>query len=114
MSHDLIPIVMFFCLTYSFTFAVKTVVDARMRSLLAKNGVSDDLLRSMLAGEQQQRRFSSLRWGLALVAVGIGFGLIQAWGWTDITPGAVAVLAGAVGLGQLAFFVISTKFMPSN
>lgn len=114
MTRDLIPIVMFLCLTYSFTFAVKIVVEARMRGLLAKNGVSEDLLRSILVGEQQQRRLSSLRWGLALVAVGIGFGLIQALGWTDVTPGAVALLAGAVGIGQLAFFALSTKFAPSN
>ncbi len=109
-----VPIVLFVCVTYGFTFAVKAIVDARMRSLLAKNGVSDDLLRSILAGEQHQHRLSSLRWGLALVTVGIGFGLIQAWGWTEVTPGVVGVLAAAVGVGQLAFFALSTKFAPSN
>lgn len=114
MHIDWVPIVLFICLTYGFTFAVKTIVDARMRSLLAKDGVSEDLLRSIVAGEQQQRRLSSLRWGLAFVAVGIGFGLIQGYGWTEITPGVVAVLALSVGLGQLAFFALSTKFTRSN
>lgn len=109
-----VPIVLFVCVTYGFTYAVRVIVEARMRSLLARSGASEDLLRSILVGEQQQRRLSSLRWGLALVAVGIGFGLIQGLGWTEITPGAVAVLAGAVGLGQLAFFALSTKFAPSN
>jgi hypothetical protein len=114
MHVDWVPIILFICITYGFTFAVKTIVEARMRSLLAKDGVSEDLLRSIVAGEQQQRRLSSLRWGLALIAVGIGFGLIQAYGWDEITPGVVAVLAGSVGLGQLAFFVLSTKFTRSN
>ncbi|MBN8885980.1 MAG: hypothetical protein J0I77_09690 [Rudaea sp.] len=110
MEIDWVPIVLFVCLTYAFTFAVKTIVEARMRSLLAKDAVSEDLLRSILTGEQQQRRLSSLRWGLALVAVSVGFGLIQSYGWTEITPGVVAVLAGSVGIGQLAFFALSTKF----
>lgn len=111
---DLVPVVMFVCITYAFVFAIKAIVDARTRSLLAKGGVSEDLLRSMLAGEQQQRRLASLRWGLVLVTTGIAFGLIQMFGWTDINPGVIALLAFAVGGGQLAFFALSTKLAPSN
>ncbi len=114
MNIQWVPIVLFVCITYAFTFAVRTIVEARMRNLLAKDGMSEEWLRSIMAGEQRQRRLSSLRWGIALVAVGIGFGLIQAYGWTEITPGVVAVLAGSVGLGQLAFFAVSTKFTDSN
>jgi len=50
-----------------------------------------------------------LRWGIVLVALALGFGLIQWFGWQDVTPGLVAVLAGATGLGNLAFFAISRK-----
>jgi hypothetical protein len=49
--------------------------------------------------------------GLALVFLALGFGLIQISGWTqELTRGTIGVLAGAIGLGQLAFFAISAKF----
>lgn len=108
-GHILIPITLFVCLTYAFVYLVKAVVDARMRSLLARSGVSDELLRSILAGEEEQRRFNSLRWGITLVAIAFGFIVVQISGVSDITPGAIAILAGAVGAGQLAFFVLSSK-----
>lgn len=106
-SHALIPITLFVCLTYSFVYLVKAVVDARMRSLLARSGASDELLRSILAGEEQERRLTSLRWGVSLVAIALGFILIQLLGVNDVTPGAIAILAGAIGAGQLVFFVLS-------
>lgn len=112
MDHALIPITLFACLTYSFVYLVKAVVDARMRSLLARSGASEELLRSILAGEEQQRRFNSLRWGITLVAIALGFVLIELFGIRDVTPSAIAILAGAVGAGQLAFFALSTK--PGN
>lgn len=108
-AHVLIPITLFGCLTYAFVYLVKAVVDARMRSLLARSGASEELLRSILAGEEQQRRFASLRWGISLVAIAVGFVLIQLLGVHDLTPGAIAILAGAVGAGQLAFFALSTR-----
>ena len=43
------------------------------------------------------------------VTVAIGFAIVEAAGWTDITPGVIAVLIGAVGLGNLASFAASRK-----
>ena len=63
----------------------------------------------MLLYEEQRRRHSSLRWGIVLLSVALGFGLIQWFGWRDVTPGMIAVLAGATGLGNLVFFAISRK-----
>ena len=61
----LIPITLFICIVY----AIKSVVDARVRSkLIAANG-SDELVRSMLQGEAHQRRHNSLRWGIVLLAL---------------------------------------------
>jgi len=110
--NGLVPIALFVCITYGFTYSIKAVVDGRMRHQLSQGGVSEDLLRTILAGEGQQRRLASLRWGLTLVFLAIGFGLIQISGWTqELTPGTIAVLAGAIGLGQLAFFAISARFI---
>ncbi|MGH8147664.1 MAG: DUF6249 domain-containing protein [Rhodanobacteraceae bacterium] len=101
----LIPIVLFICITY----AIKIVVDARVRSRIIDAGGSDDLVKSIMRDEEQRRRHSSLRWGIVLLSVGVGFALIQWFGWHDVTPGVVAVLAGVVGIGNLLFFAVSRK-----
>ncbi|MEP7184870.1 MAG: hypothetical protein ABI767_03440 [Rhodanobacter sp.] len=44
-----------------------------------------------------------------MLSVVVGFGLIQWFGWQDMTPGMVAVLAGATGLGNLVFFAVARK-----
>jgi len=102
-SGNLIPIVLFVCITY----AIKAVIDARMRSkLIASNG-SSDMIRALVQNEEQQNRYASLRWGIVLTSLAIGFGLIEWFGWDEITPGAVAVLLGATGVGNLAFYSIA-------
>ena len=101
----LIPISLFACIAY----AIKAVVDARVRRQMVNAGGSEELVNSVLRDEELRRRHSSLRWGIVLVALALGFGLIQWFGWQDVTPGMVAVLAGATGLGNLAFFAISRK-----
>ena len=101
----LIPITLFICVVY----AIKVVVDARTRAkLIASNG-SEDLIRSLVQAEALQRRHASLRWGITLLAVALGFGLVEAGGWTEITPGVVAVLLGVTGLGNLAAYAASRK-----
>jgi hypothetical protein len=99
----LIPITLFLCITY----AIKALVDARMRGKLIAANSSEELVRSLMLNEENERRHTSLRWGVVLTALAFGFGLIEAFGWDDITPGAVAVLLGATGLGNLAFYTIA-------
>ncbi|MEI7035979.1 DUF6249 domain-containing protein [Fulvimonas yonginensis] len=101
----LIPITLFVCITY----AIKVVVDARVRRQMVAVGGSEELVRSVLQSEELRRRHSSLHWGVVLVALGAGFGLIQAFGWQDLTPGLVAVLAIATGLGNLVFYAIARR-----
>lgn len=101
----LIPIVLFICITY----AIKVVVDARVRSRMIATGGSEELVNSVLRDEEQRRRHSSLRWGIVLLSVALGFGLIQAFGWQEVTPGMVAALAGATGLGNLVFFMVARR-----
>jgi hypothetical protein len=101
----LIPIVLFICIAYT----IKVVVDARARGRMIGAGGSEELVKSILLDEEQRRRHSSLRWGIVLLSVGVGFGLIQWFGWQEVTPGLIAVLALATGAGNLAFFAISRK-----
>ena len=99
----LIPIVLFICIAYT----IKVVVDARARGRMIGAGGSEELVKSILLDEEQRRRHSSLRWGIVLIFVGLAFCLIQWFGWPEVTPGMVAVLAGATGLGNLLSFAVS-------
>jgi hypothetical protein len=101
----LIPISLFVCITY----AIKAVVDARVRQKMVDSNGSQDLVRSMLEGEELRRRHGSLRWGVTLVALAIGFALVDVAGWQEITPGVIAILLGATGLGNLAYYAIARK-----
>ena len=101
----LIPITLFVAIAY----VIKVIVDARTRrALIGANG-SEELVRSIMAGEDLRQKHSSLRWGVTLLAIGVGFGLIEAGGWTEVTPGVVAVLAIATGLGNLAYYFLSRR-----
>ena len=103
--EPLIPVTLFLCITYS----IKAVVDARVRKqMVASNGVPS-LVRGILEGEEAARRLSSLRWGITMLALALGFVIVEGRGWEEITPGTIAVLVGALGLGNLAFFAVSRK-----
>jgi hypothetical protein len=101
----LIPIFLFACIVYT----IKLVLDAMARRRMVNAGITPELVSSMLKAEEQNRSHSSLRWGIVLVALAVGFGLIEAFHWNEITPGVIAALAAATGLGNLAFFAISRR-----
>jgi hypothetical protein len=101
----LIPISLFVCITY----AIKAVVDAGVRRKMVDSNGSQELVRSMLLGEEQRSRHGSLRWGVILVALAIGFGIVDAGRWDELTPAVLAILLGATGLGNLAYYAIARK-----
>lgn len=99
----LIPITLFLCITY----AIKVLVDSRTRNKLITANGSEELVRSLVQNEEQQRRHASVRWGVVLVCLAVGFALIEFFGWDEVTPGAIAVLLGATGVGNLVSYYIS-------
>jgi hypothetical protein len=101
----LIPIFLFACIVY----AIKIVVDALIRRRMINVGTTPEQVTAQLQAEEQRRSHSSLRWGIVLVALAIGFGIIQWAGWTDLNAGMIAVLAGVTGLGNLAFYAIARR-----
>jgi len=101
----LIPITLF----VSIAFTIKAVVDAGVRRKMVDGNGSQDLVRSMLESEDIRRRHGSLRWGITLTALAIGFGIVQAAGWTELNPGVIAVLVGATGIGNLAYYLLARK-----
>jgi hypothetical protein len=104
-SDALIAIVLFACVTY----VIKLIVDLRSRRDLLRVDVTQDFLRSLAAEEAATKRRASLRLSLTLFGIAAGFGLIEHFGWYDITPGAIAVLAGTTGFGNLAYFLIARR-----
>jgi len=101
----LIPITLFICIV----MAIKIAVEARFRGKLLSTGGADELLRSMARDEDQRRRHGALRWGIVLVLLAVAFGVIEAAGWREVTPGMVAVLLAACGLGNLAYYLVSRR-----
>src|SRR5690606_32952771 len=101
----LVPISLFVCIAWS----IKAVVDARVRKQLVSSNGSPDLVASILRADEANRRLASLRWGITLVALALGFGIVEAAGWDDVTPGVIAVLVGAPGLGNLASFAVARR-----
>jgi len=101
----LIPISLFIAIAYS----IKAVVDARVRKQLVSSNGSPELVHNILQADELNRRLSSLRWGITMVALALAFGIVEAAGWSDITPGVIAVLVGAMGLGNLGFYALSRK-----
>ena len=101
----LVPIRLFICVAY----AIKAVVDARVRKQLVSSNGSPELVQSIMANDETNRRLSSLRWGITMVALAIGFGIVQGAGWTEVNPGVIALLVGSLGLGNLAFYALSRK-----
>jgi hypothetical protein len=100
MNFDhLVPITLILGVVY----AIRVVVETRgQRQLLLAAGGSAELAKVVLGDRERQRRLSTLRWGLVLLALALGFGVIHWLGWQEVSPGLIAVLAAATGVGHLA------------
>lgn len=107
LKNILVPIALFICITYAF----KAVLDAVMRYRMLREPGTEDLLRSILLGEQRERRLASLRWGLVLVLLSAGLAAIHGLGWREVTPAVIAVLLGCTGAGHLVYFAISRPLL---
>jgi TRAP-type mannitol/chloroaromatic compound transport system permease small subunit len=101
----LIPIVLFL----SIAWTIKAVLDARVRRQMVESNGSEALVRSILEGEEARRRHGSLRWGIVLLALGIGFAAVDLQGVQEVTPGVIAALLVATGLGNLAYFLAARR-----
>jgi hypothetical protein len=107
-----IPVLLFLCVTFGVTYVIKLLVDARVRIKMLQASESKELIESVIRGDDHRGRMSSLRWGLLLLLGGLGFAIIQWAGWTDITPGALAVLLCAFGLSNLIYFFAARRITP--
>ena len=101
----LVPIVLFICITLIFKF----IMDGRVRSKLAQSGASEELVRAMLAADEQNRKVSSLKWGMVFVLVGVAFGMIDALNLAADAPATFGIVIFAAGLGMLGFHALANR-----
>lgn len=101
----LVPIALFF----SIAWTIKAIVDARVRHRMVQSNGSPELVASIVQGEEAHRRHAALRWGCVLLALGLGFAVVEAFGWDDVRPGTIAVLLIATGIGNLVAYRVSRR-----
>lgn len=101
----LIPITLFIAVAY----AIKVTVEAYARRRIVESHGSEELVRALLDGDACRRRQASLQWGAVLLALAVGFGLVEMTGTREVTPGVVALLLGATGLGHLAYYLVERR-----
>ena len=73
----LIPITLFVCIAY----AIKAVVDARVRKQLVASNVSQELISSIIKADETRRRHATLRWGAILIILAIAFLVLSVLEW---------------------------------
>ena len=83
-----IPIVLFICIF----LAIKVVVDARVRRRLVETNGSEELVKVMLAADEEARRGNALKWGLVSVAIGGAFFMQQMFKLDENDPATFGLL----------------------
>jgi hypothetical protein len=104
-QHVVVPVALFVCALIAFKALLEAVIKLRLMHL----GRSEPSLRALLEADIYQRRSSALRTGIALIALACGAGLIEAFGWSDVTPGAVAAVVLPLGLGELLYYYLTQR-----
>ena len=95
----LIPIVLAICIVA----VIGIIEESRLFRRLAETEASDELVRALMRSRSRGRRSAALKWGLVLVALGLGFALVHGFGFGADDPASFALLFSAGGLGLLAF-----------
>lgn len=104
------PVVIVFpALFAAIAFSIHTIADARARARIVESNASESLVQSIFREEGRRRRQSALRWGIVLVFLSVGFAIVELVGWDQPTPGVLAVLLGATGLGNIVSYLACKK-----
>jgi hypothetical protein len=102
---SLIPIIIVPSLFGTIAYVIKVIVDARSRARLLQS-TPPELALSILTDDERRRRHSSLRWGVVLVCLAVGFLVVEFADWDHPSPGVIAVLLAATGIGNIASYLV--------
>ena len=96
----IIPMVGFVCLVA----IIKIVTDNRVRRRLAETHASDDVVRSMLASEQNSQREGALKWGIVSASTGVGLIMIDLLTLTPEQSSTYGIIIVTAGIGLLVYY----------
>lgn len=99
-KNIVVPLALFFSVVY----AIKLLVDARLRYLFWKGGSTPEAVAALFAGEERIRRHASLRVALVASTLGVALLMLDAVGATLWSLNGVAALLLALGAGNLLAF----------
>ncbi len=105
MDGNVIPVIVLPAFFATIAYVIKVVVDSRSRARLLQSN-PPELVLSILTEDERRRRHSSLRWGIVLVCLAVGFLVVELMNWDHPSPGVVAVLLAATGIGNIASYFV--------
>jgi hypothetical protein len=112
-NSNAVPIVVLPALFATIAYVIKVIVDARSRARLLQSN-PPELALSILTEDERRRRHSSLRWGIVLVCLAAGFMVVELSSWDQPSPGVVAVLLAATGIGNIVSYLVCRGIDPRD
>lgn len=107
--YDIIAILIPATLAAFAVLAIRIVTEARLRRRLAETHASEELLQSLLKADGENRRESSLKWGLVLVLLGVGCVAVDLLGLAVDDPSTFGVLFVAIGAGLVGYHALARR-----
>ncbi len=100
-----IPMVLFVCITV----AIKILVDSRLRRRMIETNGSEELVKTLMEADEENRRVSALKWGMVLTSIGVAFFIQQVTNLTEDDPATYGLLFVAAGVGLLGYHFVASK-----
>ncbi|MEM9832680.1 MAG: DUF6249 domain-containing protein [Bacteroidota bacterium] len=98
---------------FSVVSIIRTITDYQLRRKMIQMGHVDPNSIAILK-KQRSSRMESLKWGLIILFIGIGFMIISLPGININSPLPFGIMAVCVAIGFLAYFVISKRVLENE
>lgn len=92
----------------------KIVMDNHTKRRLLQARVSEDVVRALFRKGYDPELFSALKWGITLVALGIGLAVVQMLPVRASEPLALGVMLVCAGGGMLAYYLVATAVLKAD
>jgi hypothetical protein len=107
MDIELVPITLFIAFFGSIAYIAKVIGDTRIRRKVLEARVSADVADAILSHDWKEPSVqSALKWGLVIVALGVGILLVDLFSIGFESPMAYAILLLATGTALLGYYLI--------
>ena len=107
MDIELVPITLFIAFFGSIAYIAKVIGDTRIRRKALESHVSDEVAEAVVNREWTEPSVrSALKWGLVIVALGVGILLVDLFSIGFESPVAYAILLLATGTALLGYYLI--------